>query len=64
MAFKYDESEYEKDKSLMTMEIILGKDGKMYDSRGRRLPGMTPIPPATPDNKGKLKKLRKRKKRN
>ena len=64
MAFKYDESEYDKDKALMTMEIRLDKDGNMYDSHGRKLPGMKPIPPADPNKKGKIIKLRKRKKRN
>ena len=48
----------------MTMEIRLDKDGNMYDSHGRRLPGMKPIPPADPNKKGKIIKLRKRKKRN
>ena len=64
MAFKYDEEEYKKDKARMTMEIRFDKHGNMTDSRGNRLPGMTPIPPANPKNKGKIIKLRKRKKRN
>ena len=55
----------DKDKSKpMTMEIRINpKTGEQTDSRGKRIPGIRPIPPAKDKKKIELRPLSRKKKK-